>query len=666
MRGNFTNEAIQAINTAFLEAARLGCSHVGSEHLLIALALANGGAAALLRRVGLDAETLRRRVGVPATPTEDCVDITPKLRELLHYAVEGATDGKVDLFRLLWVMMNNNCAARRIADDAAVYIIKEINMAKSVKVERTPTPLLDKCGFDLTACARQGKLDPVIGREKEEEQILRILLRRSKNNPCLIGEPGVGKTAVAESIALRIARGDVPEALAGMRLISIDIPSLVAGTKYRGEFEDKLRGIIEELRAAGDIILFADEIHTVVGAGAAEGAIDASNILKPYLARGEIRLMGATTEKEYKQFIEKDGALDRRFQTVILAEPTEEECLYILQGIRRCYERFHGVEISPDALKSAVELSVKYISGRCLPDKAIDLLDEASAAKRMKNTKKKLILPEDIAAAAERFTGAPLRSKPTSTSLAEAVKKRVFGQNKAVEEAAEALLSFGENGGTLLLCGAPCCGKTSLATALSETLYGKSNVKRFDLAVCQSDFPTRMGKKPCAALVLENAHKAPPETLRSLYELLDDGCYTDEDNRRIQLPCRTVIITFTESAKEAGFLRHSIRAGGDVAARADAVVLLAQPDSRFLSVIAAQHFESLRSKLKESGVRLDADKDFCDSLAKDCADKGENARRLKKRLSATLAPLFSSTPPRHAHLSCTNGEEKLKIPAKNY
>ncbi len=665
MASRFTAEAAEAINTAFSEAARLGHSYVGSEHLLIALTLSNTGAAMLLREAGLDAQTLRRRMKASAVPDGECADITPKLRRLLHISLEGAV-GQVDPYRLLWVMMNESCAARRLAGDAAAYIIKEISMAKNIKAERTPTPLLDKCGFDLTEQARLGKLDPVIGREKEEEQILRILLRRSKNNPCLIGEPGVGKTAVAESIALRIARGDVPEPLAAMRLVSIDIPSLVAGTKYRGEFEDKLRGIIEELRRAGDIILFADEIHTVVGAGAAEGAIDASNILKPYLARGEIRLMGATTEKEYRKYIEKDGALDRRFQTVSLSEPTEEECLYILQGIRRCYERFHGIEIKADALKSAVELSVKYISGRCLPDKAIDLLDEAAAAKRMEGGKKKVLTPDDIATAAERFAGAPLRKRASAKALAAEVKTRVFGQDKAVEAAAEALLSFKENGGTLLLCGAACCGKTTLAKSLAEALYGKANIRRFDLSLCGFDFPAKIGKKPCAALLLENAHKASPDALRTLYALLDNGVYTDTEGVETRLPCRTLIITATENTSPLGFLKQSVRAGGELACRADATVLLSAPDGDTFACIVEHRLADTLARLKGKGVRVDADKGFAAAFAEDCAEKGENARRLQKRLSSLLSPLFADDAPPTAHLSFENGAEKLKIPAKNY
>lgn len=662
MYGKFTKEAADAINTAFLEAARLGCAYVGSEHLLIALALSDGAVGRTIRNAGIDASDLRRRAKAPTDKAAECIDITPKLRQLLHSAIEGAVGKSADTYRLLWVLMNEDCAARRIAGDAAAHIIKEISMAKTVKAERTPTPILDKCGFDLTEQARLGKIDPVIGREKEEEQVLRILLRRSKNNPCLIGEPGVGKTAVAESIALRIARGDVPEALSAMRLVSIDIPSLVAGTKYRGEFEDKLRGIIEELRAAGDIILFADEIHTVVGAGAAEGAIDASNILKPYLARGEIRLMGATTEKEYKKYIEKDGALDRRFQTVALSEPTEAECLYILEGIRRCYERFHGVEISDGALKSAIELSVKYINGRCLPDKAIDLLDEAAAAKRMEGGKRKRLLPSDIAAAAERFVGAPLCDAATAQSLAAAVKARVFGQDAAIEAAAEAF--FAPNG-SLLLCGAPCCGKTSLATALSESLYGKNSLRRLDLERCAPDFPLRLGRKPFAVLLLENADKALPETLRTLYELIDEGFYTDNEGRKLCPPCRKIVVTTTETASPLGFLRQSGK-GGVLAARADAAVFLAELNAEALSQIAKQCIDSAAAKLRERGVKLEYDKDFCQALAADCAEKGVNARRLKKRISSTLSPLFSEDCPKHAYLSCKNGIDNLKIPAKNY
>ncbi|HBR30487.1 MAG TPA: ATP-dependent Clp protease ATP-binding subunit ClpC, partial [Clostridiales bacterium] len=291
----------------------------------------------------------------------------------------------------------------RVYEDAAV--------EADVIATKKSTPNLDKNAVNLTDKALSGKIDPVIGRKKEEERLIGILLRRGKNNPCLIGEAGVGKTAVVESIASRIAYGDIPEELADKRIMALDMSTIVAGTKYRGEFEEKIKSIITEVSEAEDVILFIDELHTIVGAGAAEGAIDASNILKPALARGEIRLIGATTLKEYKKSIEKDSALERRFQPVYIKEPTEEECISILEGLKQRYESYHNVNISSDAIISAVRLSSRYIGDRFLPDKAIDLIDEAAAKKKLTrgaSSHKIGITSVDIAQVAQEQTGIPL------------------------------------------------------------------------------------------------------------------------------------------------------------------------------------------------------------------------------------------------------------------
>ena len=248
---------------------------------------------------------------------------------------------------------------------------------------RTDTPTLNQYGRDLTSFAAAGRIDPVIGRQKEIERVIQILSRRTKNNPCLIGEPGVGKTAIAEGLALKIATGEVPELLKGKRIVSLDLTGMVAGTKYRGDFEERVKSAIEEVSKAGDVILFIDELHTLIGAGSAEGAVDAANILKPALARGEMQVIGATTLEEYRKHIEKDAALERRFQPVTVGEPSEDEAVAILMGIRDKYEAHHKVRITDDAIKAAVKMSVRYIGDRYLPDKAIDLIDEAASRVRL-------------------------------------------------------------------------------------------------------------------------------------------------------------------------------------------------------------------------------------------------------------------------------------------
>src|ERR687884_1954440 len=272
-------------------------------------------------------------------------------------------------------------------DKVRSQVIYVLNQSQSYSQQESrhasKTPVIDQLGMDLTAAARANKLDPVIGRAREIERVIQILSRRTKNNPALIGEPGVGKTAIVEGLAQRIASGDVPETLMGKRLLTLDIGSLVAGTKYRGEFEERLKKIIEEVKNSGNCVLFIDELHTLVGAGAAEGAVDAANILKPSLARGELQTIGATTLDEYRKYIEKDAALERRFQPVQVEEPSVEETIEILKGLRDRYEAHHRLEISEEALKSAAELAARYVPDRFLPDKAIDLVDEASSRVRM-------------------------------------------------------------------------------------------------------------------------------------------------------------------------------------------------------------------------------------------------------------------------------------------
>ncbi len=654
--GKFTEDAISAIDTAYLEAARTGSAYVGSEHLLIALSL-SGITGELMGRAGLDAESLRKML-VISPQRDECTDITPRLRAIFHKAVEASNGKRVDTLTLLTVLITEDCFASRLAADSASHILKEISMAKA-KTERFPTPLLDKCGLDLTEKARLGRLDPCIGRESEEELVLRILLRKTKNNPCLVGDAGVGKTAVAEGLALRIAEGRVPEALQGTRLVAIDIPSLVAGTKYRGEFEDKLHGIIEEVKQSGNIVLFADEIHTVVGAGAAEGAIDASNILKPYLARGEIRLMGATTPAEYEKYIEKDKALDRRFQTVTLAEPSEEECLMILRGIRRSYERFHEIDIEDDSLRAAVELSARYIENRRLPDKAIDLLDEAASMKRMHKSGRKTpcLHREDIEKAIERFIGRPL-SRPLSAIVAE-IKRRVFGQDAAIEAAVEAVYRARRsgNGCSLLFSGSPCCGKTVLAESIADTMFAKDSFIKVDMSCFTGSLAEKIRKKPCSLLLLENADKA-IEHRHALQGLLADGIITDSDGKTYAASGCVIILTAT-SAGRVGFI-----GGGGSNALSEQVthtVYFAPTGREGLVGIACAALEKAKRSLAACGKGLEHDKGLAAALADDCLAKHQNARHLKRRIDTLIAPLFASEKDGSARITADN----LKIPVKN-
>ena len=418
----FTSTALGAIRSAQENAARLGHSYVGSEHLLLGLAsLEYSPAAQALRRAGADRTTLRagvgRRVGVGVPARCPRQGLTPHCCQ----AIRGAAEESRRLGQravsaehlLLGLLGETDSGAFRVLDGCGVDIpalYRRVTASlggeeaaprfRPREPETRPgdTRQLDQCSRDLTAMAAQGQLDPVIGREAELERVIQILSRRSKNNPVLLGEPGVGKTAVAEGLALAIADGTVPAHLLGRRVCALDLAAMVAGTKYRGEFEEKLRHVLAEVRRAGNVILFIDELHTIVGAGSAEGAIDAANILKPALARGELRVIGATTLDEYRRHIEKDAALERRFQPVTVAEPDRDGALAILRGLRSRYESHHHLTISDGALAAAVDLSIRYLPGRFLPDKAIDLLDEGCARARLSGR----TLPPELKALEER------------------------------------------------------------------------------------------------------------------------------------------------------------------------------------------------------------------------------------------------------------------------
>lgn len=402
--GRFTERAQRALVYAQEEAKRLGHNYVGTEHLLLGLLQENEGVAAqVLKEEGIDADRVREQIEALVGKGNFMIDggfgYTPRTKRILElsfYEARSLGHNYVGTEHLLLALIREGeGVAVRILKDAGVDIqslrAKIINALKEEGMEtgqqrgpaQSNTPTLDKYGRDLTHMAREGKLDPVVGREKEIERVIQILSRRTKNNPVLIGEPGVGKTAVAEGLAQRIVEGNVPEPLKNKRLVSLDMSSIVAGAKYRGEFEERLKTVMDEVRKANDVILFLDELHTIVGAGAAEGAIDASNILKPALSRGEIQIIGATTIDEYRKHVEKDAALERRFQPVMVEEPSKEEAIEILMGLRDRYEAHHKVRITDEAIKAAVNLSDRYIRDRYLPDKAIDLIDEAASKVRL-------------------------------------------------------------------------------------------------------------------------------------------------------------------------------------------------------------------------------------------------------------------------------------------
>lgn len=444
----FTSKANDALNQAINSAERLGHTYVGSEHLLLGLLrIGSGVAFAVLNKNGVDAEKIeeliRKDIGC-GTPTKLSPDyFTPRAKRVIETAMSGCSSmGKkyVGTEHLLIGILSegDNYAVRflkTLGADIAV-ITNEALQASGINLNQTAdsdidandsyggkTDTLSKFGTDLTAEAKKGKLDPVIGRENEIERVIQILCRRTKNNPCLIGEPGVGKTAVAEGLAQKIADGDVPDILQNKRLFTLNLTGMVAGTKYRGDFEERIKAVIDEVTKSKNIILFIDEVHTLVGAGSAEGATDAANILKPALARGEFQLIGATTIAEYRKNIEKDSALERRFQPVTVNEPSEEDALLILKGLKDKYEAHHKVKITDEALSAAVNLSTRYISDRFLPDKAIDLIDEAASRVRLTSAS----LPAEIKELEEKIAN-------TESEKDEAINSQEFERAAALRD----------------------------------------------------------------------------------------------------------------------------------------------------------------------------------------------------------------------------------------
>lgn len=404
----FTERANEALNTAIETAQSMGHAYIGSEHLIIGLLRDSGGVAGtVLAQFGVNAgqieSLIKSTIGIGAPTVLTPSDFTPRSKNLIETSIMLARSmghSYVGTEHLLMAILKDpsSCAVQFLNElgvsPQAVMEAIENSLGSSAGAGvsgssgtsakgKNSTPTLEQFGRDLTEMAKQNKIDPVIGRQKEIERVIQILSRRTKNNPCLIGEPGVGKTAIAEGLALKITNGEVPELLKNKRIIALDLTGMVAGTKYRGDFEERIKTALDEVRKAGDVILFIDEIHTLIGAGSAEGAVDAANILKPSLARGEIQVIGATTLEEYRKHIEKDAALERRFQPVTVGEPSEEEAVEILKGLRDKYEAHHKVKITDDAINAAVKMSARYISDRYLPDKAIDLVDEAASRVRL-------------------------------------------------------------------------------------------------------------------------------------------------------------------------------------------------------------------------------------------------------------------------------------------
>lgn len=666
MLNRFTERAKQVLVLAQKEAQKFGHTYVGTEHLLLGLVDEGSGIAAkALASLNIQSEVIRQKIqeaiGTGESHGQE-ISYTPRAKHVLELAVAEAQQFQHNYIGTEHLLLGLIRESEGIAAQVLMSMGADLNVVREQVLkllggytangqasqskaadgsQQAVTPALDEFGRDLNKLVQAGKIDPVIGRDKEIERVIQILSRRTKNNPVLIGEPGVGKTAIAEGLAGKITEGKVPELLKDKRVVSLNIASLVAGSKYRGDFEERLKKVIEEIHKAGNVILFIDEMHTLIGAGAAEGAIDAANILKPALARGELQAIGATTLDEYKKYIEKDAALERRFQPIQVGEPTVDDAILILKGIRDKYEAFHRAKITDGAIEAAVKLSDRYISDRFLPDKAIDLMDEAASrvriqsmsmppdliliekhitaihtekegaisaqefeqAARLRDEEQQLVkeledkqkvwkqqgsdlievTDEHIAEVVASWTGIPVQKLAEAESdrllkLEEIIHGRVIGQENAVTAVAKAvrraragLKDPKRPIGSFIFLGPTGVGKTELARALAEAMFGdESAMISLDMSEYMEKHtvsrlvgapPGYVGyeeggqltdairRKPYSVILLDEIEKAHYDVFNILLQVLEDGRLTDSKGRTVDFKNTVIIMTSNVGAK---------------------------------------------------------------------------------------------------------------------
>ncbi len=773
----FTEKAIKVIMLAQEEARRLGHNFVGTEQILLGLiGEGTGIAAKTLKAMGVNLKDARVEVekiigrGSGFVAVE--IPFTPRAKRVLELSWDEARQlghnyiGTEHL--LLGLIREGEGVATRILENLGVDLNKVrsnvIRMlgetrtgaapAATTQGGRSKTPTVDEFGTNLTQAAQEQRLDPVVGREKEIERLVQILGRRTKNNPVLIGEPGVGKTAIAEGLALRIVNGEVPEHLEDKRLIQLDMGLLVAGTKYRGEFEERLKKIMDEIRGAGNVILVIDEMHTLIGAGAAEGAIDAANILKPVLSRGELQVIGSTTLDEYRKHVEKDAALERRFQPIYVEQPSVDESIEIMRGLRAKYEEHHKLIISDAAIESAAKLSDRYITDRFLPDKAIDLIDEASSRVRLRasslppegkevekdlkavikekenairnqefekasqlrdteaelkdkireisqrwkteqEANKAVVTEEEIAEIISTWTGVPV-TKLTETEserllkLEDILHKRVIGQHsavvaisKAIRRARVGLKSPSRPVGSFAFCGPTGVGKTELAKALSEAVFGsEDNIVRIDMSEYMEKHavskligspPGYVGfneggqltevirKKPYSLVLFDEIEKAHPDVFNMLLQILDDGRLTDSRGRVVNFKNTIIIMTSNVGARS---IEHTGKLGFAVAEneeqdryekmkdtvmeemkkafrpeflnRLDDIIVFSHLSREEIRQIVDVMLNDLIKRVQNQEIGIEIPDDVKDHLAKEGYSQAYGARPLRRLIQKTI------------------------------
>ncbi len=708
----FSQRAELAIENARLAAGALGHSYVGTEHLLLGILTEQEGLGArILRRRGLEEAVLH--AGIVERCGKGAPGIPPQGLSLhAHFAVERAA-AEAGVLRqgyigtehlLLGILRQPDCGGAVILRGLGVELndlytdvlavfgnpvsngrgLPQSGTARGT-LRRPETRTLDQYSRDLTELAAAGGIDPVVSRGEEIRRAVQILARRTKNNPVLVGEPGVGKTAVAEGLALRFARGEAPELLCSKRIVSLDIPAMLAGTKYRGDFEERVKAVLKDVKRAGDVILFIDELHTIIGAGSAEGAIDAANILKPALGRGEIQIIGATTPEEYRRHIEKDAALERRFQPVKVEEPGREQTMEMLRSLRGGLERHHGVRISDEAMSAAYELAVRYIPDRFLPDKAIDLLDEAAAAAHVQgDAPGRSIGAAEVAQVVSLWTNIPVTGldedeKLRLQDLEQQLKRRVVA--RAIRRSRVGLRDPGRPVGSFLFLGPTGVGKTELCRALAAAVYGDEQAMiRLDMSEYMErhsvsrligappgyvgygdggQLTEKVRRRPWSVVLFDEIEKAHEDVWSILLQIMDDGHLTDSAGRRVDFRNTVIVMTsnigaktITSDGNPLGFgtgenrseeerrcrvmeeLRATFRP--EFLNRIDETIVFRRLDSGDMLRITCALLDGVRTRFAALGLRLQVPEETARFLARAGSDLRFGARPLRRAVQYSL------------------------------
>ncbi len=715
----FSLRAEQAIENARKAAGEMGHSYVGTEHLLLGILTETGGLGAnILSSRGIGERELRRAIleldgaGAPCIPAQGlsvrakaAVERASVEANVLHHGYIGTEH------LLIGILRQPDCIGSQVIENLGIDlndIYTDVlalfgSPSSSGKAQtgtlrstfhRPDTRILDQYSRDLTELAAMGRLSPVVGRGNEIQRAVQILSRKTKNNPVLVGEPGVGKTAVAEGLALSVARGDAPQDLKRKRIVSLDIPAMLAGTKYRGDFEERVKSVLRDVKRAGDVILFIDELHTIIGAGSAEGSIDAANILKPALGRGEIQIIGATTPDEYRRHIEKDPALERRFQPVQVAEPSKEQTVEMLISLRAGLEKHHGVNISDEAIESACDLSMRYIPDRFLPDKAIDLIDEASAAVRLSAGKgKKTVKPQDIAEVVSMWTNIPVTGisgdeKNKLINLEARLKERIIGQDEAVSAVARAirrsrvgLRDPQRPIGSFLFLGPTGVGKTELCRALAETVYGDEKAMiRLDMSEYMEkhsvsrligsppgyvgyedggQLTEKIRRHPWSVVLFDEIEKAHEDIWSILLQIMDDGHLTDASGRRVDFRNALIVMTsnigaktITENRCSLGFESGGVRTAEEMRSavmeelrqtfkpeflnRVDETIVFNRLSQENLLAITHSLLVGIEERFEKLGIKLKVSDETALWLSQNGQNEKYGARPLRRQLQRSI------------------------------